>query len=79
MAAERLAAPHAELPEMEMRRWWIPGFRETLNDFRALGASCFHVPIAWFAEVFDVAIAARHAFVCWVGYRDGSRWRPQPR
>ena len=43
----------------------------TLNDFRAVGASCFHVPITWFGEVFNVSIAGKHPFVCWVGYRDG--------
>jgi GNAT superfamily N-acetyltransferase len=43
----------------------------TLNDFRALGSTCFHVPIAWFSEVFDERVAERQAFRCWVGYRDG--------
>lgn len=68
MSAERLAAPTRVLPALEMRR---VDSESTLNDFRAIGASCFHVPIAWFAEVFNVSITLRHSFVCWVGYRDG--------
>jgi ribosomal protein S18 acetylase RimI-like enzyme len=44
---------------------------QTLDDFRALGSTCFHVPIAWFSEVFDPGIGGQDTFVCWVGYRDG--------
>ena len=44
----------------------------TLNDFRALGSTCFHVPIAWFSEVFDERVAERKVFRCWVGYREGA-------
>lgn len=68
MSAERLAAPTRALPAMEMRR---VDSASTLNDFRAIGASCFHVPIAWFAEVFNVSVTGQHPFSCWVGYRDG--------
>lgn len=68
MAAERMRRPTQNLPSIELRR---VDSAQTLNDFRALGATCFHVPIAWFSEVFDNAIAVAHPFVCWVGYRDG--------
>jgi ribosomal protein S18 acetylase RimI-like enzyme len=44
---------------------------QTLDDFRALGSTCFHVPISWFSEVFDPGMTTHDAFVCWVGYRDG--------
>lgn len=68
MATSRLRPPTRRLPEMEMRPM-EPG--ATLNDFRALGSTCFHVPIAWFSEVFDERVAERKVFRCWVGYREG--------
>jgi GNAT superfamily N-acetyltransferase len=69
MAAERIQPPLRSLPEIEVRR--VEG-ETSLNDFRAIGSTCFHVPIAWFSEVFDERVAERQAFVCWVGYRDGT-------
>ena len=69
MATDRLRPPTRTLPEMEVRPM-EPGI--TLDDFRALGSTCFHVPIAWFSEVFDERVAERQAFRCWVGYRDGA-------
>ena len=68
MAAERLAPPTRALPLLEFQR---VNSEPALNDFRGIGASCFHVPITWFAEVFNVSITGKHPFVCWVGYRDG--------
>jgi ribosomal protein S18 acetylase RimI-like enzyme len=41
-----------------------------MNDFRAIGSLCFHVPPAWFQEVFDDTIPSR-GFRCWVGYHGG--------
>ncbi|HVV44395.1 MAG TPA: GNAT family N-acetyltransferase [Bryobacteraceae bacterium] len=41
-----------------------------MRDFRTVGALCFHVPPAWFAEVFDDTIPSRE-FRCWVGYHEG--------
>jgi GNAT superfamily N-acetyltransferase len=69
MATGRLRPPTRTLPGMEVRPV-EPG--TALNDFRALGSTCFHVPIAWFSEVFDELVAERGAFRCWVGYREGS-------
>lgn len=42
-----------------------------LNDFRAIGCVSFHVPAAWFGEVFDGSVALNGGFVCWVAYDDG--------
>jgi ribosomal protein S18 acetylase RimI-like enzyme len=69
MATDRIQPPQRRLPELEIRR---VNAEAGLNDFRALGSNCFHVPIVWFSEVFDERVAARQAFVCWVGYRDGT-------
>lgn len=75
LTAERIKPPARDLPALEMRRVQsldsAPGIsRGTLDDFRALGSTCFHVPHAWFSEVFDDGVTARQAFVCWVGYHD---------
>jgi ribosomal protein S18 acetylase RimI-like enzyme len=54
-------------PALEIRRADnVPA----MNDFRAVGSVCFHVPPAWFGEVFDDTIPSRE-FRCWVGYQDG--------
>lgn len=72
----------AEMPGMvadslrELRR--APSQMEILRaqdarvmaDFRTIGALCFHVPPAWFREVFDDGMPTRD-FICWVGYSDG--------
>ncbi len=42
----------------------------SMDDFRAIGAVCFHVPQIWFNEVFNDTMPSRD-FTCWVGYRDG--------
>jgi ribosomal protein S18 acetylase RimI-like enzyme len=68
MAAERILPPSRKLPAMNVRRVDSP---QTLEDFRALGSICFHVPMAWFSEVFDGRISPNYPFVCWVGYREG--------
>jgi predicted GNAT family acetyltransferase len=69
MAADHIQPPQRRLPELEVRRVEAEA---SLNDFRAIGSNCFHVPIVWFSEVFDERVATRQAFVCWVGYRDGT-------
>lgn len=69
MVADRMKPPAHPMPEIEVRRVEAGA---VLNDFRAIGSTCFHVPIAWFSEVFDEQVAARGTFVCWVGYRDGT-------
>jgi ribosomal protein S18 acetylase RimI-like enzyme len=68
MVAERIRQPSRKLPALDFRRVDSP---KTLDDFRALGSVCFHVPIAWFSEVFDTGINENHPFVSWVGYREG--------
>lgn len=68
MVAESIQPPLRPLPEIEVRRVQAGS---SLNDFRAIGSTCFHVPFAWFSEVFDERVSERGAFVSWVGYRDG--------
>lgn len=68
MAADRIQPPQRKLPGLEVRR---VGAGASLNDFRAIGSQCFHVPFVWFSEVFDERVAAGRDFVCWVGYREG--------
>jgi ribosomal protein S18 acetylase RimI-like enzyme len=69
MKAERIRPPLGALPELEFRRVETV---ESLDDFRAIGSTCFHVPIAWFGEVFDEGVMAQRKFACWVGYRNGA-------
>ena len=58
----RRAAPALDIRQAEESR--------TMEDFRAVGSVCFHVPAVWFREVFDDAMPFR-AFTFWVGYHDG--------
>jgi ribosomal protein S18 acetylase RimI-like enzyme len=72
LAAERIKPVTRKLPAIEVRCVQSPMTSlSTLTDFRALGSTCFHVPISWFSEVFDPGVAAQETFVCWVAYRDG--------
>jgi GNAT superfamily N-acetyltransferase len=68
MAADRIAPARGQLPGLDIQRVETT---HTLNDFRAIGSTCFNVPIAWFSEVFNDALHFRKEFVCWVGYADG--------
>lgn len=68
MAAAGILPPVRRLPPIEVRRVEAG---VTLNDFRAIGSTSFHVPILWFSEVFDERVAHRGNFVCWIGYHDG--------
>lgn len=68
MSAERIQRSTRKLPAIEIRRVQSA---QTLDDFCALGSTCFHVPLSWFSEVFDPGMAAHRDFICWVGYRDG--------
>src|SRR5882757_9783038 len=61
MVAESIDAPERRLPDMQFR---LVDSLPVLNDFRAIGATCFHVPIGWFSEVFDDKLTARQEFVC---------------
>ena len=64
---KRFALTGRAAPRMENRR---AEDGRTMDDFRAIGSVCFHVPPAWFSEVFDDTISSRE-FTCWVGYHDG--------
>jgi len=67
MVAETLLAPAKPLPQLDVRRV-EPG--ATRDAFCAIGSVCFHVPIAWFTEVFD-SDSVWDRFSGYVGYRDG--------
>src|ERR1019366_2157974 len=68
MVANRICPPARRLPRLEIRRVTSG---QGMEDFRAIGATCFHVPLVWFAEVFDHEMAERVDFVCQTGYVDG--------
>ena len=42
----------------------------TRDAFCAIGSTCFHVPIAWFCEVFE-SESVWEGFAAYVGYVDG--------
>jgi len=67
MVAEGIRAPVKPLPRLEVRRVGDNGTREA---FCSIGSVCFHVPIAWFREVFDSS-AIWETFASYVGYLDG--------
>ncbi|MBZ5584161.1 MAG: GNAT family N-acetyltransferase [Acidobacteriia bacterium] len=67
MVAERLAPPVKPLPEIEVRRVRNGPSR---HAFCGIGSTCFHVPIAWFYEVFD-GERVWDRFAAYVGYHQG--------
>jgi ribosomal protein S18 acetylase RimI-like enzyme len=67
MIAECLAPPVRQLPEIDVRRVID---RNTGEAFCEIGATCFHVPITWFREVFDNDVVWER-FASYVGYVDG--------
>jgi ribosomal protein S18 acetylase RimI-like enzyme len=69
MEADRIAPVKRPLPALEILPVQDP---RTLDHFRIIGSTCFHVPSKWFAEVFDVDFESRKGFPCWVGYHDGA-------
>ena len=66
MVTEKLRPPTRRLPEIDVRR--VRDSR-TGDDFRGIGSVCFHVPIAWFNEVFDQN-CVWDRFAAYVGYVD---------
>ncbi|GAC1504157.1 MAG: hypothetical protein NVS1B6_12060 [Steroidobacteraceae bacterium] len=68
MSAEALLPAERQLPELH--------FEPVANErsrraFCRVGSSCFHVPPAWFDEVFDQRLPERDGFRCWVGFLKG--------
>jgi ribosomal protein S18 acetylase RimI-like enzyme len=61
----RFASIRRTPPPLDIRRARTP---DAMQDFRAIGSVCFHVPVVWFQEIFDDATPSRE-FVCWVAYR----------
>jgi ribosomal protein S18 acetylase RimI-like enzyme len=67
LVSDHLAPPVRKLPYINVRR--VRGGAEA-SDFCAIGSVCFHVPIAWFCEVFD-SESVWNTFLAYVGYVDG--------
>jgi ribosomal protein S18 acetylase RimI-like enzyme len=67
MVVERVAPPLRRLPHLDVRRVQ-PGAER--DAFCAIGALCFHVPPAWFNQVFD-SDAVWQNFAGYVGYWEG--------
>ena len=67
MVAESLSPPAGPLPPLDIRRVRDGSTRQA---FCAIGSTCFHVPSAWFREVFDTD-SVWDRFAAYVGYVDG--------
>jgi GNAT superfamily N-acetyltransferase len=67
MIADVIQPPIRPLPELIIRR---VADRATRDDFCGIGSICFHVPLAWFEEVFEDG-AVWQRFASYVGYIDG--------
>jgi GNAT superfamily N-acetyltransferase len=67
LTAERLLPPVRKLPHMDIRRVRTG---RAAPDFCGIGSACFHVPIAWFREVFD-GDGVWERFAAYVAYADG--------
>ena len=65
MVADRIQPAAHPLPALEIRKVGP----EACADFCAIGSVCFHVPAAWFKEVFEHDVW--RDFVGYVGYVDG--------
>ena len=66
MVAERLRPPVRPMAPLEVRRVCDAATRDA---FCCIGSLCFHVPLAWFAEVFS-SDSVWDQFAAYVGYRD---------
>ncbi len=64
MVADHIKPPVRELPWIDVRR--VTG-GATRDAFCAIGSVCFHVPIAWFNEVFE-SDSVWDQFAAYVGY-----------
>ncbi len=67
MVAESVAPAARKLPNLEVRR---VSDQSTRDAFCAIGSVCFHVPLAWFHEVFDSS-GVFQQFASYVGYVEG--------
>jgi len=66
MVADEIRPPVKPPAQIHVRR---VSDEPTQNAFCAIGSVCFHVPIAWFREVFD-SPAVWDQFAGYVGYAD---------
>jgi ribosomal protein S18 acetylase RimI-like enzyme len=68
MGAESLVTPWRQLPKIDI----CPVTDESARRaFCQIGAVCFHVPLAWFEEVFDARMSERRDFVPWLAHVNG--------
>jgi ribosomal protein S18 acetylase RimI-like enzyme len=67
MVADAVLPPERALPYVDVRR--VEG-GSARDAFCAIGSVCFHVPLAWFREVFGND-RVWSDFESWVGYVDG--------
>jgi ribosomal protein S18 acetylase RimI-like enzyme len=67
MVAEHILPPVAPLPPLDVRRVYRGPERDA---FCEIGSLCFHVPLAWFREVFDND-RVWDRFAGYVGYAGG--------
>ena len=67
MCAALPPQPKYPLPQLRFER--VTG-EKARRAFCSIGSSCFHVPPAWFEEVFDADLPQRSNFICWVGWID---------
>ncbi len=68
MIADSIAPPRRTLPALEVRR---VGDEGTRLAFCAVGCVCFHVPPAWFREIFLPENVWAGPAAGYVGYLDG--------
>jgi len=68
MVAESLVAPWRQFPAMDIV---AVEDESTRRAFCEIGATCFHVPLNWFEEVFDERMFDRRDFVPWLGSANG--------
>ena len=67
MVAEQVKPPMRPLPIIDVRRVCDGSTKEA---FCAIGSVCFHVPLAWFREVFE-SESVWTRFAAYVGYVNG--------
>ena len=68
MIAGALRPPRRPAPPLQIRRVASPSERLAFCD---IGSTCFHVPIAWFREIFLWDTVWRSALAGYVGYLAG--------
>ena len=68
MAATGVRPPERGLPPLHVK---MAESEETMRAFCQIGSACFHVPLAWFEEIFDRETPFRENCASWVAYCEG--------